>query len=79
MRHRDRQLVVDDLETAGLLLQHRPARESVGVTFTAHTLTVNRCCGIRRPGYIATIEFHPEDGQVATETESWGAIKSLYR
>lgn len=50
-----------------------------GVSFTAHTLTVNLCCGLWRPGDVATIELYPEGGLVATTTETWGALKSLYR
>lgn len=50
-----------------------------GVSFTAHTLTVNLCCGFWQPGATASIELYPESGLVATTTESWGAIKSLYR
>lgn len=50
-----------------------------GVTFTAHTLTVNLCCGVWQNGSTATIELYPESGLVATTNESWGAIKALYR
>ncbi len=50
-----------------------------GVSFTAHTLTVNLCCGNWSPGSSATIELYPENGLVATDAETWGALKSLYR
>ena len=49
------------------------------VSFTAHTLTVNLCCGLWRAGDTATIELYPESGLVATTNESWGGIKALYR
>lgn len=50
-----------------------------GVSFTQHTLTVNLCCGVWQNGASAVIELYPESGLVPTSTESWGAIKALYR
>jgi len=49
------------------------------VSFTAHTLTVDLCCGLWRGGDTAIIELYPESGLVATTNETWGAVKSLYR
>jgi hypothetical protein len=49
------------------------------VSFTAHTLTVNTCCGVWQNGSTAIIELYPESGLVATSHETWGAIKALYR
>lgn len=50
-----------------------------GVSFTAHTLTVNLCCGLWHHGDTAIIELYPESGLVATANETWGAVKALYR
>lgn len=49
------------------------------VSFTAHTLTVNLCCGLWHHGDMAIIELYPESGLVATTSETWGALKALYR
>jgi hypothetical protein len=49
------------------------------VSFTAHTLTVDLCCGIWYQGNAAVIELYPESGLVSTTSESWGGIKALYR
>jgi hypothetical protein len=49
------------------------------VSFTAHTLTVNQCCGVWQHGSTAIIELYPESGLVDTTNESWGGIKALYR
>ena len=49
------------------------------VSFTAHTLTVNLCCGVWYNGNSATIDLYPDHGLVGTTNESWGALKALYR
>ena len=49
------------------------------VSFTAHTLTVDLCCGLWHHGDMAIIELYPESGLVATANETWGAIKAQYR
>ncbi len=49
------------------------------VSFTSHTLTVNLCCGLWHHGDTAIIELYPESGLVATTSETWGALKALYR
>jgi hypothetical protein len=49
------------------------------VSFTAHTLTVNMCCGVWQNGSTAIIELYPESGLVPTTGETWGALKASYR
>lgn len=50
-----------------------------GVTYTPHTLTVDLCCGVWQNGHTAIIELYPDSELVATDNETWGAVKSLYR
>ena len=65
---------------AGLYIQPGSAVITpAGLSYTAHSFTVNLCCGTWRPGDTATIDIYSDSELVADSEQSWGSLKAQYR